>query len=98
MIFCWWGPSNALWYGHFVEGLRPDVEVYDDSTVGDRGWRWPAIDRFYPARPVYSLPYGDQIDKIEKKYKLRLVGDLGAFGQTMYEVVGPSEPSPAKAP
>ncbi len=100
VIFCWWGPSNALWYGHFVEGLRPDVDVYDDSTTIDRGWGGvtPAIGRFYPGRPVYSLPYGDQVVGIEKKYKLRLVADLSVFGQAIYEVVGPSGPSPARAP
>jgi len=98
VVFCWWGPSNALWYGHYVEGLRPDVDVYDDSTTGDRGWRWPAIDRFYPQRPVYSLPYGDQLEKIEQEYRLRLVGNLGAFGQVMYEVVGPSETAAGKTP
>ncbi|HTY54245.1 MAG TPA: DUF2723 domain-containing protein [Candidatus Binataceae bacterium] len=90
VVFCWWGPSNALWYGHYVEGLRPDVDVYDDSTTLDRGWGGvtPAIGHFYPQRPVYSLPAGDQIDVIGKKYKLRMVSDFGVFGQAMYEVVG----------
>jgi len=100
VVFCWWGPSNALWYGHYVEGLRPDVEVYDDSTTLDRGWGGVtrAIGHFYPQRPVYSLPVGDQVDVIGKQYKLRLVSDLQVFGQAMYEVVGRTGPSPAKIP
>jgi hypothetical protein len=100
VVFCWWGPSNALWYEHYVEGLRPDVEVYDDSTTLDRGWGGvtPAIGHFYPQRPVYSLPAGDQIEVIGKKYKLRLVSDFGVFGQAMYEVVGRTGSSPAGAP
>ena len=100
VVFCWWGPSNGLWYGHFVEGLRPDVEIYDDSVTLDRGWGGvtPAIGRFYPERPVYSLPLGDQIDAIGKKYKMRKIADLSVFGQAMYEVVGPREPLPVKAP
>jgi hypothetical protein len=100
VVFCWWGPSNALWYGHYVEGLRPDVEVYDDSTTVDRGWGGvtPAIGHFYPARPVYSLPYGDQLDSIQKKYEMRLAANFTVFGQSMYEVVGPSRPLPARAP
>ena len=100
VVFCWWGPSNGLWYARFVNGVRPDVDVYDDSTTLDRGWGGvtPAIGRFYPARPVYSLPLGDQLDTIRKKYKMRKLGDLSVFGQAMYEVVGPSDHSPGEAP
>ena len=100
VVFCWWGPSNGLWYAHYVEGLRPDVDVYDDSTTVDRGWGGvtPAIGRFYPQRPCYSLPLGDQIDVIQKKYKLKLISDLHVFGQSLYEVVGPSDSSSVKAP
>ncbi len=100
VIFCWWGPSNALWYAHFVDGLRPDVDVYDDSTTLDRGWGGvtPAIGLFYPKRPVYSLPIGDQVDAIEKKYNLIPVADLKGLGQTLYEVAGPRELTPPAAP
>jgi len=100
VIFCWWGPSNALWYAHYVEGLGPDVEIYDDSTTLDRGWGGvtPAIGHFYPERPVYSLPAGDQIEVIGKKYKLRMISDIGVFGQTMYEVVGRTGTPPAQTP
>jgi hypothetical protein len=100
VVFCWWGPSNGLWYAHFVEGLRPDVDVYDDSTTVDRGWGGvtPAIGFFYPQRPCYSLPLGDQVQVIEKKYKLKLIIDLHVFGQSLYEVVGPSDSSSVKAP
>jgi hypothetical protein len=99
VVFCWWGPSNALWYARFVEGLRPDVDVYDDSTTLDKGWGGvtPAIALFYPQRPVYSLPIGDQVDTIEKKFNLKLVADLHAFGQSLFEVTGPAGAPSAKA-
>ena len=100
VVFCWWGPSNGLWYAHYVEGLRPDVDVYDDSSTLDRGWGGvvPAIGHFYPQRPCYSLPLGDQADAIQKKYKLKLIKDLQVFGQSLYEVVGPSDSPLSKAP
>jgi hypothetical protein len=96
VVFCWWGPSNALWYAHYVEHMRPDVDIYDDSTTLDRGWGGviPAIGRVYPGRPVYSLPIGDELDAIEKKYKMRTIGDLHAFGQTLYQVIGPQITQP----
>jgi hypothetical protein len=90
VVFCWWGPSNALWYAHYVEHMRPDVDIYDDSTTIDLGWGGviPAIGLFYPKRPVYSLPIGDEIDAISKQYTVRTLGDLHAFGQTMYQITG----------
>jgi hypothetical protein len=99
VVFCWWGPTNALRYAQFVEGLRPDVAVYDDSTTLDRGWGGvtPAIGRFFPKRPVYSLPLGDQVATIERKYTLRLVADLGVFGQSLYEVIGSNDVDSTKA-
>jgi len=93
VIFCWWGPSAALWYGKYVEGLRPDVEIYDDSRVVDLGWRDSTVGMalFYGKRPVYSAPYGDQFDLYQRKFKFRLAAEPGVFGQSLYEIVGPSD-------
>jgi len=96
VVFCWWGPSNALWYAHYVEGMGTRVNIYDDSSTLDNGWGGvvPAIGLFYPKRPVYLLPIGDEIDTIKKKYQVRTIGDLHAFGQTMYQVTGVQTPAP----
>jgi hypothetical protein len=93
VVFSWWGPSAALWYGKYVEGLRPDVDIYDDSRVDDLGWRDSTVGMalFYGERPVYSAPIGDQFDLYKKKFKFRLVAELPVFGQSLYEITGPND-------
>ena len=90
VVFSWWGPSAALWYGKYVEGLGPDVEIYDDSRVDDLGWHDSTVGMalFYGKQPVYSLPLGDQFDFYRKKFKFRLVAEIPVFGQSLYEITG----------
>ena len=97
VVFCWWGPSAALWYGKYVEGLRPDVDIYDDSRVVDIGWRDSTVGMalFYGKRPVYSVPYGDQFDLYQRKFKFRLVAELGVSRQPLYEATGPNDDASA---
>ena len=57
LVLSWWGSSTALWYGHYVEGKRPDVTIYDDSDAFPRGWPdlTTAIDLNYGKRPIYAV-------------------------------------------
>jgi hypothetical protein len=90
IVLSWWGSSTALWYGHYVEGKRPDVTIYDGSDAFPRGWPdlTTAIDLNYGKRPVYAVSWPDEIDRYRKKYQLKKVADLAWFGMTVNEVVG----------
>ena len=83
VIVSWWNYSTALWYGRWVEGLRPDVTIIDDRTILDDGYGTAqnAIDAFLGSRPVYLI---------------RLDGDLPQFRQRLHAPAGagiPSRPS-----
>ena len=100
VLLSWWGASTTLWYGHFVEGKRPDIIIFDDSESVARGWPdlTSAIDLYYGKRPVYAVSWPDELDRYRKKYKLRKVAQLDWFGMTVNEVVGPADTSSKAAP
>jgi hypothetical protein len=91
IVFAWWGPRTTLWYGQYIDGIRPDVEVVDDSAMADHGWvdETDGMMYYYGKRPLYTLPFSDQLERYKKKFHLHLVGDPNAFGGGLYEIDGP---------
>lgn len=91
VVIAWWGPSTALWYGRYVEGLRPDVEIIDDSELSRHGWPDGSDGMAYylGKRPVYTVPFWDELERYRRRFRVKLVADLGVFGLSLYEVVGP---------
>lgn len=90
VIFSWWGPSTALWYGRFVEGLRPDADIIDDSTLPQFGWRdaTDGMAAYYGKRPIYTVPFWDQHEKYSREFVFEKVRNLHGLGQTLYTLVG----------
>ncbi|MGB8411509.1 MAG: DUF2723 domain-containing protein [Candidatus Binatus sp.] len=91
VVISWWGPSTAFWYGKYVEGLRPDVEIIDDSQMSKHGWTVgsDAIAYYFGKRPVYTVPFWDELEQYRKRFRVKLVADLHVFGLSLYEIVGP---------
>jgi hypothetical protein len=60
-ILSFWAASTPLWHARFVEGLRPDVLVVDDTNIVYEGWgtRERRIDALICDRPVYILRPGE---------------------------------------
>jgi hypothetical protein len=78
VIISWWSYSTALWYGHFVEGLRPDVTIIDDRTILDDGYGnvQNAIDSWLGKRPVYLIRISYDLPPLQQRYDLQLVQGL----------------------
>ena len=78
VIISWWSYSTALWYGHFVEGLRPDVKIIDDRTILDDGYGTVqnAIDAYLGKRPVYLIRISYDLPQFQQRYSLQLVRGL----------------------
>ncbi len=99
LVLSWWGASTALWYGRYVEGKRPDVTIMDNSEALPRGWEGlsPALDLYYGTRPIYAVSWPDEIERYEKKYRMRKIVQLNWFGMAVHEVVGRKD-APPKTP
>jgi len=95
VIVSWWATSTTLWYGQFVDNLRPDLLVVDDRTRLDRhyGEATDVIELFLDSRPVYVTRANDyDLGLVMAKYSLqpltaapatnvyRVTGRLGAGG------------------
>ncbi len=78
VLISWWSYSTALWYGHFVEGLRPDVMIIDDRTILDDGYGTVqnAIDNYLGKRPVYLIRISYDLPQFQQRYSLQLVRGL----------------------
>lgn len=102
VVISWWSFSTPLWYGRYVEGRRPDVEIIDDSDIVSQrlGDVMGAIAARYPRRPVYLIHFPDVINRIRPYYRLNQLPPLNNYGQETYEVVGRTEqplPPPSTA-
>lgn len=102
VIISWWSFSTPLWYGRYVEGRRPDVEIIDDSDIVSQrlGDVMGAIASRYPKRPVYLIHFPDMIGRIRPYYRLDRLPPLNNYGQDTYEVVGRTDvplPPPSTA-
>ena len=96
VIVSWWTTSTPLWYGQFVEGLRPDVFVVDDRTMLDQnlGGATDVIARFLGQRPVYvTRANGHDLGLVLEQYDLEPVVttdgiQIGNGSETLYRVIG----------
>jgi hypothetical protein len=90
VIVSWWNYSTALWYGRWVEGLRPDVTIIDDRTILDEGYGTAqvAIDRFIGSRPVYLIRLDRDLAQFRKDYVLQQVAGIPSQPSgTVYRVL-----------
>lgn len=96
VIVSWWTTSTPLWYGQYVEGLRPDVFVVDDRTMLDQnlGGATDVIAKFLGQRPVYIIrANGHDLGLVLALYDIQPVvtarGDqIGQGSETLYRVIG----------
>ena len=86
VVVSWWSYSTTLWYGKYVEGMRPDVTVIDDSTIVQHELGDPArvIDEYLGTRPVYLIRLPADLPRFEQRYRLTLVP--GIPGGAVYRV------------
>jgi hypothetical protein len=96
VIVSYWTTSTALWYGQFVEGLRPDVFVADDRTIIDQnlGGATDVIAKYLGQRPVYiTRANGYDLGLVLELYDLQPVMtadgvQIGNGSETLYQVTG----------
>jgi len=88
VLVSWWSYSTTMWYGQFVDHLRPDVTVIDDSTIvqHDLGTASDVINSYLGQRPVYLLRTTGDIAQFEQQYVLTPLE--GVSGGTVYRVDG----------
>ena len=73
VVVSWWSYSTTLWYGRWVEGRRPDVQIVDDRNVLDDGYgtAQAAVDHFLAlGRPVYLIRQPQDIPAFASRYRL----------------------------
>ncbi len=94
VVVSWWSYSTTLWYGQFVEHLRPDVSVIDDSTIEqqDLGSPQAVIDSYLGRRPVFLIRLPFDVQSYEQRYSLTPLPDV--IGGTVYRVEPLSGPLP----
>ena len=89
VIVSWWSTSTALWYAKWVEGRRPDVDIFDDRTMLDLdlGGATDVIDKYLGSRPVYVIrANGGDLAKVLALFELRQVAGNGS--DAVYLVTG----------
>jgi len=89
VVVSWWSYSTTLWYGHFVEGLRPDITIIDDRTILDEdlGDAGAVIEKYLGERPVYLVRLESDLIPIRAEYDLEPVAGLPPLTR-VYRVVG----------
>jgi len=72
VVVSWWSYSTTLWYGQYVEHLRPDVTVIDDSTIVQEnlGSVAAVIDSYLGRRPVFLIRLSYDLPQFEQRYLL----------------------------
>jgi len=88
VVVSWWSYSTTLWYGQFVEQLRPDITVIDDSTIvqQDLGSAADVVDSYLGKRPVFLIRTAGDLPQYEALYVLTPLP--GVVGGPVYEVEG----------
>lgn len=86
VVVSWWSYSTTLWYGQYVEDIRPDVTVIDDSTIveDNLGDVNAVIDSYLGTRPVYLIRLSGDVPAYEQRYSLSSVP--GIVGGPVYRV------------
>ncbi len=96
-IVSYWDPSAPLWYGHFVEGLRPDVLIVDDTNLVYEGWGSAAkrIASLICTRPIFTIRIGEaDLAPLRLSYKVTpfmtvrvsSLGPSAVLNQTVWRV------------
>ena len=88
VVVSWWSYSTTLWYGQYVEHLRPDITVIDDSTIvqDNLGSVSQVIDSYLGERPVYLIRLASDLPQYQQQYVLTPLP--GVVGGPVYEVEG----------
>ncbi len=88
VVVSWWSYSTTLWYGQYVEHLRPDVTVIDDSTIVQENLISVAtvIDSYLGVRPVFLIRLPFDLPQFERRYVLTPL--TGVVGGPVYRVEG----------
>jgi Protein of unknown function (DUF2723) len=86
-ILSYWDASTPLWHGSYVEGLRPDVLIVDDTNIVYEGWgtRETRIESLICERPVFILRPSEQ-----ELAPTRVEFDLVPFMMVRVALGGPS--------
>ena len=102
-ILSYWDASTPLWHALYVEGLRPDVLVVDDTNIVYDKWvtREARIASLICERPVFILRLSEQdLIPTRREYRLTPVGTVkvgaggpsAAFTSQIYRV-SPRDPA-----
>jgi hypothetical protein len=73
VVVSWWSYSTTMWYGRWVEGRRPDVQIVDDRNILDDGYgdAETAVDHFLAlGRPVFLIRQPQDIPALASRYRL----------------------------
>lgn len=72
VVISWWSYSTTLWYGKYVDGLRPDVTVIDDSNIvnDNLGDVHTVIESFLGRRPVFLIRLPFDMSDFRARYEL----------------------------
>ncbi len=73
VVISWWSYSTTLWYGRWVEGRRPDVQIVDDRNLLDDGYETVAnaVAHFEALhRPIFLIRKPADIASLEYRYQL----------------------------
>ena len=96
VVISWWSYSTTLWYGQYVEHLRADVTVIDDSTITqqDLGSATAVIDSYLGLRPVFVIRLASDLPQLEQRYVLTPLP--GIAGGPVFSVDGMKAGSDAR--
>lgn len=88
VVVSWWSYSTTLWYALYVQHLRPDVTVIDDSTIVQERLGSPAavIDSYLGTRPVFLIRLSYDLPQFQQRYVLTPLA--GVIGGPVYRVDG----------
>lgn len=93
VVISWWSFSTTLWYGHHVEGRRPDITIIDDRTRLDLelGEVPDVIEANLRRRPIYVIRVSErEIAPLASRYALERL----AAPNNVYRVLGRLEATP----
>jgi hypothetical protein len=104
-VVSYWDPTMPLWYGQFVEGMRPDVLVVDDSNIAYDGLGSSVqdIESLICERPVFVMRVNEvDLAPILARYRLApfltvrssALGPTAVLDQAMFRVERPTSGCP----
>jgi len=101
MVISYWDPSAPLWYGRYVEGLRPDVEIVDDTNLvyDGKGDQFAWIAANICERPIFIMRItAKDVQDVRDRYPLTLytkvrssaLGPTAVLDQDVYRIEPPA--------